>query len=43
MIKTRLRDFIVTKEDWIFAVADYFHPDGIRSILIYVPEENGES
>ncbi|MCD4703762.1 MAG: DNA polymerase subunit beta [Methanosarcinaceae archaeon] len=42
MIKTRLRDFIVTKEDWIFAVADYFHPDGIRSILRYVPDEDGE-
>jgi len=42
MIKTRLRDFIITKDDWIFAVADYFHPNGIRSTLRYVPDENGE-
>ncbi|WP_406660636.1 nucleotidyltransferase domain-containing protein [Methanolobus sp. ZRKC3] len=42
MIKTRIRDFLVTKDDWIFAVADYFHPHGIRSVLRYVPDENGE-
>ncbi|MFP4655101.1 MAG: nucleotidyltransferase domain-containing protein [Methanohalobium sp.] len=42
MIKTRLRDFIITKDDWIFAVVDYFHPHGIRSILRYVPDENGD-
>ncbi len=42
MIKTRLRDFIITKDGWIFAVADYFHPDGIRSTFRYVPDENGE-
>lgn len=42
MIKTRLRDFLITKEDWIFAVADYFHPQGIRSTLRYVPDEDGE-
>ncbi|WP_340820329.1 nucleotidyltransferase domain-containing protein [Methanolobus sp. WCC4] len=42
MIKTRLRDFLVTKDDWIFAVSDYFHPNGIRSTMRYVPDENGE-
>ncbi|WP_292485152.1 nucleotidyltransferase domain-containing protein [Methanohalobium sp.] len=42
MVKTRLRDFIVTEDDWIFAVADYFHPNGIRSILRYVPDKNGD-
>ena len=42
MIKTRLRDFFITKEDWIFAVSDYFHPHGIRSTLRYVPDETGE-
>lgn len=42
MIKTRLRDFLITKDDWIFAVADYFHPQGIRSTLRYVPDEDGE-
>ncbi len=42
-MKTRLRDFIVTNENYIFAVVDYFHPDdGIRSILRYVPDKNGD-
>jgi len=41
MLRTRLRDFIITKDDWIFAVADYCHKDGIRSILRYVPDPNG--
>jgi predicted nucleotidyltransferase len=41
MLKTRLRDFIITDEDWIFAVADYCHNDGVRSILRYVPDPNG--
>jgi uncharacterized protein len=41
MLRTRLRDFIITKDDWIFAVADYFHEDGIRSILRYVPDPKG--
>lgn len=42
MIKTRLRDFLITKDDWLFSVSDYFCNDGIRSILRYVPDENGE-
>ena len=42
MIKTRLRDFLITKDDWIFSVSDYFHNDGIRSTLRYVPDEKGE-
>ncbi|WP_135613062.1 nucleotidyltransferase domain-containing protein [Methanococcoides sp. AM1] len=42
MIKTRIRDFIITKDDWIFAVADYFHPDGVRCVLRYVPDESGD-
>jgi len=42
MIKTRIRDFLITEDDWIFAVSDYFHPHGIRSTLRYVPDENGE-
>jgi predicted nucleotidyltransferase len=41
MLRTRLRDFIITKDDWIFAVADYCHDDGIRSILRYVPDPQG--
>lgn len=41
MMRTRLRDFIVTDEDWIFAVADYCHDEGIRSVLRYVPDPQG--
>lgn len=41
MLRTRLRDFIVTGDDWIFAVADYCHEGGIRSILRYVPDPKG--
>ncbi|MBN2109991.1 MAG: nucleotidyltransferase domain-containing protein [Methanosarcinaceae archaeon] len=42
MIKTRIRDFLITDDNWIFAVSDYFHPHGIRSTLRYVPDEKGE-
>ena len=42
MLKTRLRDFLLTKDDWLFAVSDYFHKDGIRATLRYVPDEDGE-
>jgi predicted nucleotidyltransferase len=31
----------VTEDDWIFAVADYCHEGGIRSILRYVPDPEG--
>jgi len=41
MFRTRLRDFIITDNDWIFAVADYCHENGVRSILRYVPDPNG--
>lgn len=41
MLRTRLRDFIITDEDWIFAVADYHHENGVRSILRYVPDPEG--
>lgn len=42
MLKTRLRDFLVTKDNWLFAVSDYFRSNGIRATLRYVPDENGE-
>jgi len=42
MLKTRLRDFLLTKDDWLFAVVDYFHKDGIRATLRYVPDESGD-
>ena len=41
-MKARIRDFFETKEGWIFAVADYSHPDGLRSMLRYVPDAAGE-
>ena len=41
MPRTRLRDFIITTDDWIFAVADYSHEQGIRSVLRYVPDPEG--
>ncbi|MBZ3936051.1 DNA polymerase subunit beta [Methanimicrococcus blatticola] len=37
-----LRDFFVTKNGLIFSVPDYFHPpEGIRSVLRYIPDVNG--
>ncbi len=41
-MKARIRDFFETRDGWIFAVADYCHPGGIRSLLRYVPDEAGE-
>ncbi len=41
MLRVRLRDFIITHDDWIFAVADYCHKEGIRSVLRYVPDPEG--
>ncbi len=41
-MRARIRDFLQTKDGWIFAVADYSHPEGIRSLLRYVPDPEGE-
>jgi predicted nucleotidyltransferase len=41
-LRARIRDFLETKDGWIFAVADYHHPHGIRSMLRYVPDPSGE-
>ncbi len=41
-MKARIRDFFETIDGWIFAVADYNHPEGIRSLLRYVPDPAGE-
>ena len=38
----RIRDFFQTRQGWIFAVSDYCHPQGIRSLLRYVPDLKGE-
>lgn len=40
--RVRLRDFIVTHDGWIFASADYHHPDGVRGVLRYVPDDDGQ-
>ncbi|HOT06569.1 MAG: hypothetical protein A4E45_02050 [Methanosaeta sp. PtaB.Bin039] len=41
-MRARIRDFVRTNDDWIFAVADYVHPDGLRCLLRYVPDPGGE-
>jgi predicted nucleotidyltransferase len=41
-MKTRLRDFIETWEDWIFSVVDYHHEDGVHCLLRYVASPDGE-
>jgi predicted nucleotidyltransferase len=41
-VNARIRDFFETRSGWIFAVADYSHPRGIRSLLRYIPDAAGE-
>ncbi len=41
-MRLRIRDFFQTRQGWIFAVSDYSHPKGIRSLLRYVPDPEGE-
>jgi len=41
-MNARIRDFFQTVDGWIFAVVDYHHPEGIRSMLRYVPDPKGE-
>jgi predicted nucleotidyltransferase len=41
-MRVRLRDFIETKEHWIFSVVDYYCGDGVRCLLRYVPGPDGE-
>ncbi|MCL7475877.1 MAG: DNA polymerase subunit beta [ANME-2 cluster archaeon] len=38
----RLRDFIITRDGWVFSSADYYHPEGVRGVLRYVPDPEGE-
>jgi len=41
-IDPTLRDFFITNDGLIFSVADYFHPpEGIRSVLRYIPDNAG--
>ncbi|HPT18425.1 MAG TPA: nucleotidyltransferase domain-containing protein [Methanothrix sp.] len=41
-LRSRIRDFFMTRQGWIFAVADYHHPHGLRSLLRYIPDPAGE-
>jgi len=41
-MRVRLRDFVETKEHWIFSVVDYYCGDGVRCLLRYVPDSRGE-
>ncbi|MGZ4903294.1 MAG: DNA polymerase subunit beta [Halobacteriota archaeon] len=38
----RIRDFVITKNGWIFAVASYDNEDAVRGFLRYVPDKGGE-
>ncbi|MCL7412356.1 MAG: nucleotidyltransferase domain-containing protein [ANME-2 cluster archaeon] len=40
--EVRLRDFIITRDGWIFSSADYYHPEGVRGVLRYVPNPEGQ-
>ncbi|HYC19746.1 MAG TPA: DNA polymerase subunit beta [Candidatus Bathyarchaeia archaeon] len=38
----RIRDFVVTKNDWIYAVVSYDNEPHIRGFLRYIPDKNGD-
>ncbi len=40
--RVRLRDFIETKEHWVFSVVDYYDAEGVRCLLRYIPSPDGE-
>ena len=40
-MKARIRDFLVTRNGWIFSVADYANLGGFRCLLRYVPDASG--
>lgn len=40
-MRARIRDFLETVDGWIFAVADYSHPEGLRCLLRYIPDPGG--
>ena len=37
----RIRDFIITQDDWIFAVVSYDNSSYVQAFLRYIPDENG--
>lgn len=40
-MKVRLRDFVITNDDWIFSVCGYKNDDGVKSTLRYIPDKKG--
>jgi len=38
----RLRDFVITDDDWIFAVSGYDNAGGVPAVLRYVPDPDGD-
>jgi predicted nucleotidyltransferase len=39
----RIRDFVITKHDWIFSVVSYdLGGEGLKCLLRYIPDETGE-
>ena len=38
----RIRDFVITKKDWIFAVVSYDNTKFIQGLLRYVPDKSGD-
>jgi len=42
MIKARIRDFVINKDDWILSVVGYDIRNGINCMLRYVPDPKGE-
>ncbi len=40
---TRIRDFVITKQDWIFSVVSYDLGEGeLKCLLRYIPDKRGE-
>ncbi len=40
---TRIRDFVITKQDWIFSVVSYdLGEEDVKCLLRYIPDERGE-
>ncbi len=38
----RIRDFIITQDDWIFAVVSYDNRSYVQAFLRYIPDDNGD-
>jgi hypothetical protein len=41
-MKLRIRDYVITKDDLIFSVMSYDNTNGVKSLLRYIPDENGD-